>query len=81
MAAFKIPIGKTGGSSAGIPGNGGFGRGRIMAGGPTTTFSGWLFHSESGQASFAPDGSKLSRIPASVEITIEANSSKDDLSN
>ena len=61
---------------AGISGNGGAGRGLIPAGGPEIVFSVWVFHTSPGSANFAPDGSKVRRIPARVEITIVAASSK-----
>ena len=72
---FKIPTGRTGGGPAGIPGNGGSYCCLIAAGGPTKIFSGCIFHSASGSANLAPDGSKFYRIPAKVNITNAANSS------
>ena len=75
-AALIGPIGRTGGGPAGIPGIGGFGRGRIAAGGPAKMFSGWISQIASGSANFAPDTSKLSRIPERVEMMIADISSK-----
>ena len=71
-AAFSAPTGKAGGGPAGIPGNGGSGRCLMAAGGPTNTFSGWLFHSESESANLTPDWSKINKIPAKVDIIIAA---------
>ena len=39
-AALRGPTSRAGGGPAGIPGNGGFRRGQIPAGGPTRMFSG-----------------------------------------
>jgi hypothetical protein len=73
---LRGPIGRTGGAPAGIPGFGAFGRCLMAAGGPTNIFSGWFSHTASGSANFAQDGSKFSKNPESVDITIAESSSK-----
>ena len=75
-SALRGPTGRAAGDPAGILGTGESGSRLIPAGGPNKIFSGRAFHSSSGSANFATDWLKLSRTPASVEITIAANSLK-----
>ena len=72
-AAFSAPTGRAGGGPAGIPGIGGSGCCLIVSGGPAKIFSVCVSHSESGFANLAPDGLKLNRIQAKIDITIAAN--------